>query len=269
MPGTVPQLLEWPEALTSVNWQKKKGALAKMSGKTDVGAAMTAAKAEFDKIDWDKLDVAQMARADRKSIAKIKEAKAAAMTHVTSVIEGKVRPKVKEIKDLASDAQAEWTKSKLIPKASADHAKLVATKADQYWVALKGGSVAISKLLDEYDRLVTTVERHQQDAIGKLDPQIKALEKALKDCLPRPSKANYLGHPSKPESVHQRCRSMCNSIALFPAMKAKYFATWAVYGDKYPEGAPDGDKEAAAVQKMLVEIAASLADVKKNYQALI
>ena len=269
MPGTVPQLLEWPELLTNANWQKKKGALAKMAGTTDIGATMTAAKAEFDKIDWTKLDAAQMARGDRKSIPKIKEAKAAAMAHVTTVIEGKVRPKVKLIKDLALAAQADWAKSKIIPKASAEHAKLVATTADQYWIALKGGSVAISKLLDEYDKLVATVERHQQDAKDKLDPQIKALEKALKDCLPKPSKANYLGFPSKPESVHQRCRSMCNSISLFPALKAKYFATWAVYGDKYPDGAPDGDGEAAAVQKMLVEIASSLADVKKNYQALI
>ena len=134
MPGTVP----WPEVLTNTNWQKKKGALAKMAGKTDIGATMTAAKAEFDKLDWNKLDTAQMPTADRKSVPKIQEAKKAAMTHVTQVIEGKVRPKVKEIKELAADAQTEWAKSKLVPKASADHAKLVSTKADQYWIALKG-----------------------------------------------------------------------------------------------------------------------------------
>jgi hypothetical protein len=83
---------EWPDTLTNRDWQKKKGALAKMSGKTDIGATMTDAKDEFDKIDWTLLEAVQMPGADRKSIPKIKEAKAAAMSHVTKVIEGKVRP---------------------------------------------------------------------------------------------------------------------------------------------------------------------------------
>jgi hypothetical protein len=88
----LPSRPEWPDTLTNRDWQKKKGALAKMSGKTDIGATMTDAKDEFDKIDWTLLEAAQMPGADRKSIPKIKEAKTAAMSHVTKVIEGKVRP---------------------------------------------------------------------------------------------------------------------------------------------------------------------------------
>lgn len=269
MPGTVPQLLEWPEVLTNTNWQKKKGALAKMAGKTDIGATMTAAKAEFDKIDWTKLEAAQMPVPDRKSIPKIQEAKKAAMAHVTQVIEGKVRPKVKEIKELAADAQTEWAKSKLIPKASADHAKLVSTKADQYWIALKGGSVTISNMLDEYDKLATKLEKHKAEQVALLAPQIVKLETALKLCLASPTKANYTDHPSKPESVHQRCRSICNAISVLPGLKAQYWATWDPFGNKYPAGAPDGAGEADAVKKMLTNIVVALADFKKNYQALI
>jgi hypothetical protein len=43
-----------------------------------------------------------MPDADRKSISKIKEAETAAMSQVTKVIEGNVRSKIKEIKELAS-----------------------------------------------------------------------------------------------------------------------------------------------------------------------
>ena len=269
MPGTVPQGLSWPETLTNANWQKKKGALAKMAGTTDVGGAMTAAKAELDKIDWTKLDAALMPGPDRKSIPKIKEAKAAAMSHVTQIVEGKVRPKVKQIKDFAAAAQAEWAKSKIIPKSSADHAKLVSTTADQYWIALKGGSVTITKMLDEYDKLEAKMEKHKKEQVALLGPQITKLETSLKACIANPSKDSYLNHPSKPESVHQRCRSMCNAIAVLPGLKARYWATWEPFGNKYPEGAPDGPKEAAAVNKMLSTIIVALADFKRNYQSLI
>ena len=269
MPGTVPAGLEWPDTLTNANWQKKKGALAKMAGTTDIGATMTAAKAEFDKIDWTKLEAAQMPTADRKSVDKIKQAKAAAMAHVTTVVEGKVRPKVKLIKDLAAAAQADWAKSKVIPKSSADHAKLVATTADHYWIALKGGSVTISKLLDEYDKLAEKVEKHKTEQIALLGPQITKLEASLKLCLAKPSKANYRDFPSKPESVHQRCRSICNAISVLPGLKAKYWATWEPFGNKYLDGAPDGPGEAEAVKKMLTNIVVALADFKKNYQSFI
>ncbi len=38
MPGTVPETVKSPETLTNADWQKKKGALAKMAGTTDIGA---------------------------------------------------------------------------------------------------------------------------------------------------------------------------------------------------------------------------------------
>jgi len=269
MPGTVPQPLEWPEELTNKDWQKKKGALAKMAGKTDIGATMTDAKAEFDKIDWTLLEAAQMAIPDRKSIPKIKEAKAAAMSHITKVIEGKVRPKIKEIKELAAAAEAEWSKSKLIPKSSAKHAALVSTTADHYWIALKSNSVTFTNLLDEYDKLVEKLVKHQKDQIELLKPQIEKLEVSLKACAASPSKANYLNLPSKPESVHQRCRSMCNAISVLPNLKAKYWATWEPFGNKYPADARDGDGEAEDVKKMLTNIVVALADFKKNYQSLV
>ena len=269
MPGTVPQLVEWPETLTSKDWQKKKGALAKMAGKTDIGATMTDAKDEFDKIDWTLLEAAQMPTADRKSIPKIKAAKAAAMAHITKVVEGRVRPKVKEIKELAATAEAEWSKSKVILKSSAKHAALVSSTADRYWIALKNNSVTFSNLLDEYDKLVEKVEKHQKEQIELLKPQITKLETALKLCAASPSKDSYLNLPSKPESVHQRCRSMCNAIAVLPNLKAKYWETWKPFGNQYPASAPDGDGEAEAVKKMLATIVVELSDFKKNYQSLI
>ncbi len=270
MPGTVPETVKWPDLLTNTNWQQKKGALAKMAaGKTDIGATMTAAKAEFDKIDWNKLDADKMATKDRKSVPKIKEAKKAAMDYVTTTIEGTVRPKIKAIKDLADGAHADWSKNKLIPQSSADHAKKVATAADTLWIALKGGSVTITSFLDEYDKLVEKLEKHKKEQIELLGPQITKLETALKNCAAHPSKANYLNYPEKPESVHQRCRSICNAIAVLPTLKDKYWTTWEPFGNKYPAGAPDGEGEAEAVKKMLTTIATALAEFKRDYQSLL
>jgi hypothetical protein len=269
MPGTVPQPLEWPEELTNKDWQKKKGALAKMAGKTDIGATMTDAKS---RIRQDRLDFAR-GRPDGDSGSKVdpedQGGESAAMTHITKVIEGKVRPKIKEIKELAAAAEAEWSKSKLIPKSSAKHAALVSTTADHYWIALKGNSVTFTNLLDEYDKLVEKLVKHQKDQIELLKPQIEKLEVSLKACAASPSKANYLGLPSKPESVHQRCRSMCNAISVLPNLKAKYWATWEPFGNKYPADARDGDGEAEDVKKMLTNIVIALADFKKNYQSLV
>jgi hypothetical protein len=40
MPGTVREPVKWPDTLTNTDWQKKKGALAKMAGTTDIGATI-------------------------------------------------------------------------------------------------------------------------------------------------------------------------------------------------------------------------------------
>ncbi len=157
---------------------------------------MTAAKAEFDKIDWDKLDAAQAIEvADRKSIPKVNAAFEAAKTHVTQVIEGKVRPKIKDIRDLAEKAHAEWSKSKLIPKASADHALKVKTTADTYWIVLKNNSPTITNLLTEFTKLISKLQTQVEEQKKGLETYIKNLEESLKLCSANPSFHNYENLP--------------------------------------------------------------------------
>jgi hypothetical protein len=253
----------WPAILTDRDWQKKKGNIAKVAGKTGIGAAMTAAEKAFARIDWLKFDARHMLPQDRDA-PKIKAAKANCGALYKSTVEP-ARVKLKDLRDVATKQAADWKKNKLIPAATVKHLETIAKTADTLWITLKSNSQVFSSRLATFDVLLAEKLKQEQDELAKINDTIANLEKALGEVARTPTKAAW---STEKTSAHQRCRSMCNTIRNVPKLKAKYWSTWEKFGNFYHKDAPDGaPEETVAMNAKIDTVKRELAKFKANFRA--
>ena len=252
----------WPPILTDADWQKKKGAVSKLVGKTGVGEAMTAAKSLFDKIDFTKMFASDILPADR-DITTIKERKKKAGEYHKLTIEP-ARAAVKNIKDKADDCVTKFKANVLVPKSSREHAKKVADAADLLWMTLKNNAAYFDDAAKSFDKMLEVKEKAAADEAAKLGTTITNLETALKATL---ANLTVKGWSEGSDSAHQRCRSMCNAIRNIPALKAEYWKTWKPYGDEYHKDVTAGAaNEGDQMKKKVASVVKSLIAFKANYK---
>lgn len=252
----------WPAILTNADWQKKKGAVSKLVGKTGVGEAMTAAKALFDKISFVKMTAQDILPQDR-DIPTIKERRKQAAAYYTSTIVP-ARTAVKKIVDAADETAKKFKANKLVPKSAAEHAAAVAKAADLLWMTLKDNSAFFDEASKSFETMIAVKQKAATDEAAKLGTTVANLEKALKETLAKPTVA---GWSEGTESSHQRCRSMCNSIRNIPELKVKYWATWQPYGNDYHKDVKAGAAdEGAKIKGKVATVAKSLSEFKAGYK---
>ena len=252
----------WPAILTNADWQKKKGAVSKLVGKTGVGEAMTAAQAAFAKISWIKMSATDILPQDR-DIPTIKERKKQAAAYYASTIVP-ARTAVKKIVDAAEDTAKKFKANKLVPKSASEHAAAVAKAADLMWMTLKDNSTFFAEAANSFDAMIAVKQKNATDEAAKLGTTAANLEKALKETLAKPTVA---GWSDGAECSHQRCRSMCNSIRNIPELKAKYWNTWQPYGNDYHKDVKAGAAdEGAKIKAKVATVAKSLAEFKAGYK---
>lgn len=251
----------WPMILTNADWQKKKGAFAKVAGKSGVGEAMTAAEKAFKKIDWN-IFVAQSILPAQRDQDVIVARKAASITAFKTTVEP-TRVQLKKLRDVATKTAGDWKKSKLIPSSATKHVQDVAKAADFLFISLAGNSQVMTSRLKTFDDMLAAKKKFERDEIQKLDTSIENLEKALAAAAADPTKATWsLGS----SSAHQRCRSMCNAIRNVPKLKTKYWSTWQPFGDEYNKDVPEGPREAEVMKKKIATVKTELAKFKANYK---
>ena len=252
----------WPPILTDSDWQKKKGAVSKLVGKTGVGEAMTAAKTLFDKISFTKMNAADILPQDR-DVPTIKDRKKEAADYYTKTIVP-ARTAVKTIKDKADECVTKFKANKLVPKSSREHATKVSDAADLLWMTLKNNSGFFDDAAASFDKMIEVKQKNADDEAAKLGTTITNLETALKATL---ANLTVKGWSEGSDSAHQRCRSMCNAIRNIPALKAEYWETWKPYGDEYHKGVVAGAaEEGKDIKAMVVAVAKSLVVFKANYK---
>lgn len=253
----------WPAILTNADWQKKKGVISKIAGKTGIGEAMTAAENAFKQINWDLFDaVTALPMPKDRDPDKIAAAKAACTKEFSAKVEP-ARTQLKKLRDKATPLAAAWKKNKLIPAASTKHVEDVAKAADAFSLGLAGNSQNMTSLLKTFDTMLAVKQKAEQDELGKIDVTIANLEKALLGVAAKPTKKGWSDGAT---CAHQRCRSMCNMIRNVPKLKAKYWGIWQKFGDEYHKDAPVGALEAAAMKKKIDTVKAELAKFKASYK---
>ena len=252
----------WPAILTNADWQKRKGAVSKLVGKTGVGEAMTAAKALFDKISFVKMTAQDILPQDR-DIPTIKERRKQAAAYYASTIVS-ARTAVKKIVDAAEETAKKFKANKLVPKSSTEHATAVSKAADLMWMTLKDNSAFFDDASKSFDTMIAVKQKGATDEAATLGTTVTNLEKAPKETLATPTVA---GWSQGGESSHQRCRSMCNAIRNIPELKAIYWATWQPYGnDDHGDVKAGAADEGTKIEAKVATVAKSLATFKAAYK---
>lgn len=153
---------KYPDILTDKSWQKKKGAISKIAGKTGVGKALDECKAAYDQVDWKSLDVAMVAPQGKACTSKVvEELWKAAVAEYNKSIDGSLNVKLKKARDLADKTSKDFSKKKLVPKKSAEHAAAVAKEADRFSVELNKNTL-LQKMAAEYQRFLKSVQNNEK-----------------------------------------------------------------------------------------------------------
>jgi hypothetical protein len=251
----------WPAILTNQDWQKKKGTIAKVAGKTGIGEQMTKAQKAFAKINWKAFDAREISPQDR-DVDKIMKAKQNAMQLYKTTVEP-ARNELKKLRDMSKKLSDEWKKKTAIPSSATKHALEVAKSADFFSLTLLGNSDTMTSRLKTFDTMLDVKRKAAAEETKKLAVTVGNLETALKDVAKTPTKKAWSDGNT---SAHQRCRSMCNTIRNVPQLKAKYWKTWEAFGNEYHRDAPDGPKEAEVMKKKIATVDSELKKFKANYQ---
>lgn len=159
MPATEFPTPEIPKILTKNNWDKKKGVIAKMHGRTGIGEQMVAFVTAFGKVDWDALNLFKL-RMDWKTVtvAEWEKRTKAAKDEMNGSLD-KVCDELRDLADLARKVQVDFKKSKTIPSGDAKHVGNIADEADAFADSLEADTVEdiIDKMHDEFYEHIQTM----------------------------------------------------------------------------------------------------------------
>jgi hypothetical protein len=233
-----------PVILTEADWQRQKGAFAKMAGKTGVSEAMKKMKAAFDAVDWDKFDPdAAMAGGGALDTNKLDVAFGEAKKEHPKV--ELVRKALYELRDVAQKTSARFKANKLIPAASTQHAANVAKAAEHFAVELKSMDVLFENKKKE---ILTKIAEYRK----LLHTQIANLEKGLQTIKQNPTKGVWK------TAMHQQIRGLNAQISIqadtkqFVSQMTPYSADGFVVGVDY-KGDINKEKQDILAKAKLVE----------------
>lgn len=176
----------YPRILTNADWQKRKGKIAKLAGKTGIGSRMDAAKEAFDNVNWSQFDLAaHLPKGKPSSRAQIEKLYATAVRQL---------PKVKEVDKVSHElarvsltTAMEWRKSKRIPSSARKQAEAIHNAAMQFnrQVAVDIVEAKLAKQRSELEQLV-----HRVNKQSKLSSD--SAEDFLQLCARRPDREDYV-----------------------------------------------------------------------------
>lgn len=127
-----------PIILTSKDWDKRKGALAKVAGKTGIGDQCDKVVAASKPVDWTRLDIYDRIndamtltfRNDQFTKANYDKVMNAAKAEVLGPI-AKLSAEAEKLHALCDKTAKKFATNKAIPKASLEHVKKMAAEADK------------------------------------------------------------------------------------------------------------------------------------------
>lgn len=231
---------ELPAILTKKDWDKNKGTIATMAGKTGIGEAMTEVKAAYDAITWTKFD-AMLALPGVKLVEKVTEGLDAAKSEYKKV--EALRKKVSALGTLARTTEAKFKKSKTIPASSGKYVGSVAARADSWTVELKDNSVFFMASWKTFKDLTETLETRKEMGLKSIKGYLVTIAGYAKDVLKDPTVANYNGAGTK--GFHQGVRGLSAALATQtdPELK-KFYGSWKPYAQDTFRPKADGEVKA-------------------------
>lgn len=185
---------EYPTILTNKDWQKKKGLIAKMVGKTGVGEQMDAVENKFKAVDWSKF-YAKLVCAKEKGVVasihvddKVKEMKSEYGKSVEAL-----RKEIIKLENVAKKTAETFKKKTGVPKSSTKHAEAVAKAASLFLTAMKDNSVYFAQVEKEFGEEKARIQRLEGIAAKAVLREIDNIVKYAKELKSNPTVEQYIG----------------------------------------------------------------------------
>src|SRR5258708_2127467 len=107
-----------PPILTETEWNKNKGAMAKLAGETGIGALMTQVKKDYDAVHWGFFDVHRVlpTRVSPEVDKHALETAKAEYQHAAPLLKA-----LTELENKANSTRTKFAANKLLPKASTEY----------------------------------------------------------------------------------------------------------------------------------------------------
>jgi hypothetical protein len=222
----MPGMLPIPQKLTKADWDKNKGAIAKLAGETGMGAQMEKVKKAWDAVDINVLDggmacppslIKNTTQVEPKLKASKDQFDGAGVKNPNGSV-AKLRAEVNALRDLATTTAEKFKKNPLIPKSSTEYAAAIAKEADLYSVALMINGVFATACFKSFEEVKQKLEKNAAEGRKQFKTFIDNFAKFGKEVLENPTVENYIGEAQK--GFHQSVRGlgaalMCQSEKKF------------------------------------------------------
>ena len=233
----------YPKTLTNKDWQKKKGVIAKIVGKTGIGDQMKTLEANYKAIDWKQLDALTALQGKDQNMEKLEDFKKSSKAYYQSKVLP-VREEALNLSRLADKVADQWKKSKKIPKGSRQHAELVAKEALNFATAIK--SIPDNVVLANIKKVEESIQKKLEFARKNIKGMISTARSKIKVVEKSPTKETYK------KELHQRVRALCASVGVLPELSIHTKSCAAVSSDGFVVGAKNIDDK--VMKKKLDEL---------------
>jgi uncharacterized FlaG/YvyC family protein len=250
-------LVAYPAILTKKDWNKKKGTIAKMAGKTGTGPLMDECEAEYAKLTPQVYTPNKYGvRLNQNDLDALQSARESAVDDWGKSL-SKLTKKLNALVKKLNEVEAEWKASKVIPKKAAEHAAAVRAAAGSFATAVEtSGRHEILPVFDQWKQLMEIgIDKAKNDIKG----QISTLEKQMLKVL---NGDKTLAEWS--EHCTQAARSVFNSVNALQDLRDKYGKTWEPIADpnKFAANFKKKDTESEDMEKMIKKIQKELNKLK-------
>lgn len=246
----MPAALPIPPGLSNAAWQKAKGNIAKLAGKTGVGEALKAFHAGYAQIDFTLFD-AKMACPGAKLVSVVDAKKKDAIAHHKDKVEA-ARKLLIKVRDTAKDTAAKFKKNKLIPNSATKAAEAIEDAADKFYIVMKNNSVYFTSVWDSYDELVTELNKRAEEGRRAIKGYIVSIKSDGAKVNQTPTPDQYIGEAKT--GFHQGIRGLNAALATQtdPGLKG-FHAKWKPFSqDAYkPKTTDDATVVKEKVKKVL------------------
>ena len=233
----------YPKILTNKDWQKKKGVIAKMVGKTGIGDQMNKLEAKYKAVDWKQLDALSALQGKNQNKEKLEDFKKSSKAYYQKSVLP-VREEALTLSRLADKVADEWKKSKKIPKGSRKHVEEVGKEALNFATAMK--SIPDNVVLPNIQKVEKAIETKLEFARKNIKSMISTAKSKIKVVEKDPTKETYK------KELHQRVRALCASVGVLPELSKHSKSCAEVSSDGFVVGVKNVDGQ--EMKKKLKEL---------------
>jgi hypothetical protein len=213
-----------PKILTPVEWNAKKGIIAKMTTETGMGAALTKLNTAWVKVKWNVVDSdegirLQAGKTGRQTLAAYNLAEPLATAEFSKI--AAVQTELRAVNKLAGELEIKWKASKVIPSSSRVYVGTIKTETLKLYNELARDHIT-TEWHAAKQRIIDKEVLLKKQALTVIKPYFASLRKFGAELKQKPTVDGY-GALNTKQGFHQNVRGL--NAALDRSMEPAWI-TW-------------------------------------------